>query len=176
MKRGIVFFILFGFLMNHSVIISGQEGVEKIHNIKLTFLGLSYAFEKPVSVRSVINFEVGFASSFEYNIISDYLEFSPYLNIEPRFYYNYLYRPDRGKKVTNNSANFLALSFRYHHGISTESEIGNLFGFRPKGGLRRPLGNHFVFEFAVGMGIYYATGEGSIKPSPGIDLKFCFVP
>lgn len=166
---------MFSLLINHSAFICGQEGVEQIHNIKLTFLGLSYAYEKPVSARSVINFEVGFASSFEYNIISDYLEFSPYLNIEPRFYYNYLYRPDRGKKVTNNSANFLAISFRYHRGISSESEVGNLFGFRPKGGLRRPLGNHAVFEFAVGMGIYYSTEEGSIQPSPGIDLKFCFV-
>ena len=171
MKRlGIILILIF--LINLSY---GQnDKVQNVHSLKATFIGLSYAYEQSISQKSTINFELmlagGFGSSF---INGDYWLITPIIRVEPRYYYNYLKRIDKGKKVINNSANYLSLSADYQFGtsIGNNAQALQTFSLIPKWGLKRTIGNHFIFEFATGLGAYTSEIE-TWKPTLGLDLKF----
>ena len=153
---------------------SQNDKVQNVHSLKATFIGLSYSYEQSISQKSTVNFEFmiagGFGSSF---IGGDYWLIAPIMRVEPRYYYNYLKRVAKGKKIINNSANYLSLSADYQFGTSIGDNAHALraFSIIPKWGLKRTIGNHFVFEFAAGIGAYTSEIE-TWKPTLGLDLKF----
>lgn len=95
------------------------------------------------------------------------------MRVEPRYHYNYLKRVARGKKLLI----IQPITFR----IGRLSIWGKHFGDNahalqalsiiPRWGLKRTVGNHFVFEFAAGIGAYTSEIE-TWKPTLGLDLKF----
>lgn len=150
------------------------QRVENTHTIKATFLGLSYAYEHGYARESAINLELTLAGGFGSSIIrDDYWLIGPVLRLENRYYYNYLYRMEKGKKTVNNAANYLALSADYVPGISIgkNAEAQASFTVISKWGLKRALGNHFIFEFAAGVGAMYLENDGW-DLALAIDLKF----
>lgn len=153
---------------------SQNERVKNVHSIKATFIGLSYSFEQSISQRSILNYELIAAGGFGSSIIGgDYWLIVPIIRVEPRYYYNYLKRASKGKKIINNSANYLALSADYQFGTSIGSNAHALgtVSIIPKWGLKRTIGNRFVFEFASGIGAY-TTEIKTWNPTLGLDLKF----
>ncbi len=153
---------------------SQNDKVQNVHSLKATFIGLSYSYEQSILQKTTVNFEFmiagGFGSSF---IGGDYWLIAPIMRVEPRYYYNYLKRLAKGKKIINNSANYLSLSADYQFGTSIGDNAHALraFSIIPKWGLKRTIGNHFVFEFATGIGAYTSEIE-TWKPTLGLDLKF----
>lgn len=150
------------------------QRIENTHSIKATFLGLSYAYEHGYARESAINFELAVAGGFGSSFISgNYWLIGPVLRLENRYYYNYLYRMEKGKKTLNNAANYLALSADYVPGISIgkNAEAVSSFTLLSKWGLKRALGNHFIFEFAAGAGTMYSVTDGW-NLALAIDLKF----
>jgi hypothetical protein len=164
--------------------------VQKVHSIKLALPGLSYGYERPVSPRTVINYEfmlagtIGYSSSgfYSYNGASNnpYLDLfdhkehwlwsiSPILIIEPRYYYNYMKRQRKEKRVINNAANYLAISAIFQPGITiakkNDPETDSLFAIIPKWGMRRALGKHFIFELTTGAGIAIGLGANAGEKS-----------
>lgn len=165
---------IIGILILLAVSSFAQENkVQKTHSIKGTFIGLSYSYEQPIAQKAVVNFELmmagGFGSSF---FGGDYWLISPIIRVEPRYYYNYLTRLEKGKKTINNSANFLSVSVDYQLGFSigNNAEAVQAISIIPKWGLKRAIGNHFNFEFATGIGAYTSEIE-SWKATLGLDLK-----
>lgn len=151
-----------------------NDKVQNVHSLKVTFIGLSYAYEQSISQKSTVNFELmvagGFGSSF---ISGDYWLITPIIRVEPRYYYNYFKRIAKNKKTINNSANYLSLSADYQFGtsIGNNAQALRTFSLIPKWGLKRTIGNHFIFEFATGIGAYTSEIE-TWKPTLGLDLKF----
>ncbi len=151
-----------------------NDKVENTHSVKATFIGLSYAYEQSISQKSTVNFELMLAGGFGSNIIADdYWLIAPVLRVEPRYYYNYPKRIAKGKKTINNAANYLSLSADYQFGTSIGKNAHALrsISIIPKWGLKRTIGNHFIFEFAAGIGAYTSEIE-TWKPILAVDLKF----
>ncbi|TAJ08661.1 hypothetical protein DMA11_21100 [Marinilabiliaceae bacterium JC017] len=146
--------------------------VENTHNIKATFLGISYAYEQSISQKITINFELMLADEYGENLLDGlYWRFSPYIRIEPRYYYNITKRSENGKNTTNNSANYISLSADYQP-IERIGESTSLHGLSiiPKYGLKRSINEHFTFELAAGIGAY--TSEVDTWESTwGADIK-----
>ncbi len=167
--------MLVGFFIFLTVVLYAQENkVKSNHNVKATFLGLSYAFEQPVAQRTVVNFELMFAgglgSSF---FVGDYWLIAPIMRVEPRYYYNYMRREGKGKKVINNSASYISFVVDYQLGVSIGSnnvEAARALCLIPEWGLKRTIGKHFVFEFATGIGAYTSEVD-EWQPTFGLDLK-----
>ena len=94
-----------------------NEKTQNVHSIRVTFLGLSYAYEQSISRQSTVNFEFMVAAGFGSNfMIGDYWLIVPKMRVEPRYYYNYNRRNEKMKKTINNSANYLSLSADYQFG------------------------------------------------------------
>jgi hypothetical protein len=171
MKRiGII--SIFIFLTNLSY--AQNDRVQNVHSLKVTIIGLTYAYEQSISQKSTVNFELMLAGEFGSSFIGgDYWLITPIMRVEPRYYYNYLKRAEKNKKTINNSANYLSLSADYQFGTSFGSNAHALHAFSliPKWGLKRTIGNHFIFEFAAGIGAYTSEIE-MWKPTLGLDLKF----
>lgn len=115
-----------------------NNSVQNTHSMKATFLGLSYAYEKAFAQKTTVNLEVmlagGFAGTFS-NIESWII--APILRVEPRYYYNFTKRIRKGKKVLNNSANYLSISADYQMDASIgNSESVQTFSIIPKWGLK----------------------------------------
>lgn len=79
----------------------------------------------------------------------------PYLNIEPRWYYNIQRRARKGKQTYNNNGNYWSVLTGIQPGFGITSNETNLYPslmLIPSYGLRRNLGRHFNFEAAFGLG------------------------
>lgn len=157
---------------------ASSPGVETIHSPKVTILGLSYAYERALAPRTTLSTELMLAGGFAVSggtgrSNSYFFALAPVLIVEPRYYYNFLKRSGKGKNTTNNSANYLALgaSYVFRSTISDRPGFRGGFSVVPKWGLRRPLGQRFFFETAVGLGVQ-KRANWSWQSSLGLDLKF----
>ncbi len=86
--------------------------------------------------------------------------FSPFLKVEPRYYYNLSRRVSKGKVVEKNIANYFSLELWSNFGLGTsirdsEGTIHPVFCITPTYGLRRKIGKHFIFETSIGLGSYF---------------------
>ncbi|PIQ21979.1 MAG: hypothetical protein COW65_05945 [Cytophagales bacterium CG18_big_fil_WC_8_21_14_2_50_42_9] len=155
----------------------GGDGVENVHSAKLTYLGLSYSYEHAIGKQAVINGELklatGFGANYFYNEGKTWHVVYPMLRLEPRYYYNFIKRAGKGKKIINNSANYLALSInKSFDPIIKTLGVGliNEFSAIPKWGIKRTIGQHFFYETAIGVGYRYNRVDKS-RASLGFDLQ-----
>jgi hypothetical protein len=99
---------------------------------------------------------------------------APLLRIEPRFYYSYLKRAEKGKQVTNNSASFLSLALENKFNAyltDVEGRSVNILTIMPKWGLRRAIGPHLFVEGTIGAGVSYDKNR-DFRFVPGLDVRF----
>lgn len=152
-----------------------SDRVEKNHSINFP-IGIGYAYEQPISKRTVLNFEVMLGGAFTSNSrtgTSWYL--TPIFRLEPRYYYNYFRRQEKGKSVVNNSASYLALSVSYQSPLSIGNDIEptQAVNVVPKWGVKIPMGEKFTFSIAGGIGIVKQQNS-DISETYEIDLNFGF--
>lgn len=101
---------------------------------------------------------------------------SPVVVFEPRWYYNLEKRNSKGKKISNNSGNFLTVRFSYHPDwfvISNKENIHVIpqISIIPKWGIKRTIGNHFTYETGIGIGYRkYLTTLYTDKDAVALDL------
>ena len=157
-----------------SLKINSQEiKAERTHSFKVTYPGFAYAYEQPISVRSVLNMEFSLSAGSGYTWTNGTnWAIYPSFRIEPRHYYNLLKRQSKEFIITNNSADYIALAVDYQPGLSLGGNIEPIqyIALMPKWGLRRTIYNNFFIEFAIGYGVY----KSEIKNwtgVPGLDLK-----
>jgi hypothetical protein len=86
---------------------------------------------------------------------------APFINIEPRWYYSLDRRFKKGKKILNNSANFISLNTVY---LSSKTPINQNYEeatvysailVMPTFGIRRAFAKQFFYEFSYGIGFQY---------------------
>ncbi|WP_133273497.1 hypothetical protein [Hymenobacter radiodurans] len=152
---------------------SPAAGVETIHSAKTAVLGLSYAYERALTPLTTLNTELILNGALEVREGSYFFALAPVLLVEPRYYYNFLKRSNKGKNTANNSANYLALGGSYVFGATVGDRVSVQQGVSvvPKWGLRRPLGQRFFFETAIGLGIQ-KRAKLDMEPALGLDIKF----
>lgn len=138
--------------------------VEKsIFGIQTGILGIwihnEVKLSNSIALRSEIGLDAGiFGSSYSNENYVDYI-FAPVLTLEPRWYYNFEKRLNKGKKINNNSGNFLALKVSFNPDlfvISNRDDISvpNQLFIIPKWGIKRAIGQHFTYEVGIGLGYH----------------------
>lgn len=147
----------------------GQEVsvTKNLYGIQLGLVSASFQYETKLQRKIALHTEIGLdlitaTKSYDYSSIKDEKAtlISPYINVEPRWYYS-LDRRERLKRNTaNNSANYISLKTDYHFNRSPLSNNGNFdvpstIQIIPKYGIRRSFAKNFNYEFSFGIGYQY---------------------
>ncbi len=122
---------------------------------------------------------LGFGFNFGQDFINggtyhDYF-FTPIVIAEPRYYYNFNRRVEKGKKTSYNASNYVALTASYFFKpfvISNDSygEYQGGASLIPKWGIKRTIGRRWNFEFALGVGLAFSKTQTTV--GYGLDLHF----
>lgn len=158
---------------------------ESIWGIQALMLPLSVYNELKLTNNIALRSELAWGFSWSgggYFNNSSQWEVIPYLNVEPRYYYNLNRRHQKRKRIDNNSGNYLSLFVCFQPGFGITSKNNDLFPaiyFIPTYGLRRNIGKHFNYEAALGFGygwefkeITYLNGETGSYTDSGTLFNF----
>ena len=170
-------FLLLGFIVKAQDTQELQNvSVEKnLYGVQFGLVNASFQYETKIDRKITLLTKVGLLLGVyvkEYNNPSIKDEkvtvVSPFLTVEPRYYYSLDRRNKLGKKTYNNSSNYFSIATSYlsnktpliHNG---NFDIVSAITIIPKYGIRRAFAKHFNYEFSGGVGyLYYIFNE-----SPG---------
>ncbi|MDT0622298.1 hypothetical protein [Croceitalea vernalis] len=142
-----------------SIVLSQSSYNVENNQFKVNFLAPSLEYEKGIGNDATINLELG--TGFAIRTGSERsTEFGiyPYVESQYRYYTNMKRRLTKGKKISANSGNYLALSVLYVNGNSILGDLNlsnnsNLF-VGPLYGLQRTSKSGFNFGLEFGSGYY----------------------
>lgn len=177
MKKTIILFLFITTFKSNAQ--DNSPSVEKsIFNIETGFLGVWVNNESKLSNSVAVRTELGLESGlFWKQDQKTGFVMAPSIRVEPRWYYNLNKRSNVGKKIENNSANFLTASLNYLPDWFVISNYDNAnvveqFSIIPKWGLRRTLGNsNFTFEFSTGLGYKMVFYKNKTDKGVVLDLN-----
>lgn len=153
-----------------------KASVEKsIFGIQTGFLGAWVHNESRLSNQISLRSEIGLDFGFSQNGYGQTSVFIPSLRLEPRWYYNLEKRIKKGRKISNNSGNFLALNITYNPDwfyISNQDNLNviSTIAFVPKWGIKRTVGNHFTYEVGIGIGTFIVLEDYETDNNVALDL------
>ena len=162
-------FTILGFILI-SIIAKAQEeaSVEKnLYGVQLGIVNTSFYYETKLDRKITLRTEAGLklvssTKEFDDPSIEDKTttQISPYLTLEPRWYYSLDRRKRLEKNIKNNSANYISLRTSYHFNNSPLIQNGYFdiipaVLIVPKFGTRRVFAKHFNYEFSGGVGYQY---------------------
>lgn len=138
-------------------------------------------YEGVIGEKSTMRFSAGVGISFRAygggnELFFDY-SISPLLTTEYRNYYNIEKRSRIGKRIQNNSGNFLALTLLGKlPAFYSKNEFGKegAIALIPNWGLQRGVGRKCNFQFQAGPGIVTDFKEISIFPNVRIGVGYVF--
>ncbi len=160
------------------------ETTESLQYVELGFPGglnytYEYAFHQKFSIagRAGLTGKVGYESSsfLDESYHNWYYAVSPYIEIEPRYYYNLCKRARNGKKTERNTGSFWALrtGATFNPIVKHETEMDGGIYIAPCWGLRRTWGKHWIFEFEAGLTFGKdKNNESGMRPLLGVNLGF----
>ncbi|MFV0305070.1 MAG: hypothetical protein ACK5IC_06290 [Moheibacter sp.] len=159
-----------------------QERTADIFSIKAGIIGGWISYEKAVSPKMTLNAEVGYEGGFYHsNWTADDVDYvlTTTLSLEGRYYYNFNRRLKKGKNISNNSANFVAVETTFTPDWGTSKSADNIdvlttFTVFSKYGLRRKLSKRFNFELTFGPG-YQWVEDGDNGVILGLDARFGYI-
>jgi len=149
--------ILFGL---SSISKAQNASVEKsTYGIQIGFIGIWAHNEVKLLNTLVLRSELGFESeSFGGGYYPEKGFFmSPVLTLEPKWYYNLNKRSAKSRRISGNSGNFISLKSSYNPNLFPiysyqYRSVVNQISFIPTWGIRRNLGEHFIYETGLGLG------------------------
>lgn len=145
--------------------------------------GFTYTYEHAFAKKMTIIGRGGLTGAIGYQSINfngekeHYWQYSihPYIECEPRYYYNLQKRAKKGKKTINNTGSFWALRTGYVFNpiVKHNVESGSGLYMVPCWGLRRSWGKHWVFEFEAGLALGWNNFNSS-RVSPHLGVNFSY--
>jgi len=164
MKKIILSFVFLGFI--NAIQSQDASTEETTYGIQTGFLGVWIQNESKLSNNIALRSEIGFDSGIGAGDFYDGVGFilTPVLTLEPRLYYNLNKRVSKGRNIDGNSGNFVSLKTSYHPDWFVISNIENSgivsdLAIIPTWGIRRQLGNHFMYEVGIGLGYRYLLAK-----------------
>ncbi|MFV8281930.1 hypothetical protein ACNKXS_10325 [Christiangramia marina] len=171
MKKIIVIFLLL------TGISANSQSTE--NQFSINFLMPSAEYELALGENTSLDAILGLGFGYHYSDFTDESEFGVYPNLRAqyRWYYNFDKRIDKGKKVSENSGNYVAGILLLSSGepIIGDMELRNdLSGFvGPAWGLQRVYGSNFKLNLNLGIGYgFNDNGDGYVSPLIDIQLGF----
>ena len=141
---------------------------KNLYGFQLGIVNADFYFETKLQRKIALRAEAGLelvSATREYDdsMIEDETTsiISPYLTLEPRWYYGLDRRARLGKNIKNNSSNYISLrtSYFFTHAALTNSgnfDVNPTLWIVPKFGIRRVFAKHFNYEFSGGVGYQYS--------------------
>lgn len=149
------------------------------NQFSLNILMPSAEYELALGDNTSLDANLGFGFGYHYSDFTDESEFGVYPNLRAqyRWYYNFDKRIEKGKKVSENSGNYVAGVLLLSSGepLFGDMELRNdLSGFvGPAWGLQRVYNSNFKLNLNLGIGYgFNDNGDGYV--SPLIDLQLGF--
>ncbi len=151
-----------------AISLKGQtdKNVEE-NQFKINFLAPSLELEKGTGKNTTLNFELGtgFALRAGSERSTEFGVF-PYVEGQYRYYTNFNRRLSKGKNISGNSGNYIAMSLLYVSGNSIFGDLNltsnnNLF-VGPMYGLQRTSKSGFNFGLEFGAGYYKNDVDGGL--------------
>jgi hypothetical protein len=183
-------YIVLGFVLI-SFFAKAQEAekvsVEKnLYGVQLGLVSTSFYYETKLDRKTTLRTEAGLELGLA---TRDYVDpaiedetstlISPYLTLEPRWYYGLDRRTRLKKNTSNNNSNYISLRTTYMFS-NTPLMKNNNFDVNPallvipKFGIRRVFAKHFNYEFSGGVGYQYnvfSNGCNCDHSETGVDLQ-----
>ncbi len=175
MKNKLFFiFIFFTFLVN------AQNGKVEKSQLKLNFLVPSIGYEAGLTDKTSITFEVGTGFSFVAGSNRDTeISFFPYFESQYKYYYNFEKRAKKGKRIANNSANYISFIavIQSQKPLFKNSRYNDqaVFIAGPTWGFQRTYKKGFRLSLDLGVGYAYETLSNNSSVSPLIDIELGWV-
>lgn len=147
------------------------------HSVNLHLLGLGYTYEHSFggdfTLLGTVSLDAGLAWGTDM-WSEDYFVYAvrPSIAIQPRYYYNFAQRADKGKNTNLNSANFVALQMLYGFPsiIHEDVRLVSIMYVCPVWGLRRVWSDRWLLEFWAGPS--FATAFENTNSSAAFELQF----
>lgn len=184
MIKKILLLIAISLITQHSWTQQNAAVEKSVYGFQVGVLGFwahnESRLQRNISLRTELGFDAGiFSSNADFSGSKVGVIFIPSITLEPRLYYNLRKRMDKGKNISENSGNFVALKLNYRPDWFTLSNVKNTsvadnIAIIPKWGIRRTFWNHLTYELGAGVGYrkYYLKQYG-YNENPGevaIDL------
>lgn len=150
--------------------------VEKsIFGVQTGILGFWAHNEFRLSNEIALRSEVGLDLGISANSNDTKTVLIPSFRIEPRWYYNLKKRVEKGRNISKNSGNFLALNLTYNPdwfyiGGEKNVEIISILAIVPKWGIKRTIGKHFTYEAGIGLGGFIVLNDYETDNNIALDL------
>jgi hypothetical protein len=169
------------FLLSFTCFAQDSLRVEKsIYGFQAGLLGFWGYNEARISDEIALRTELGFDVGISQNNFNDenFFILIPSVRVEPRWYYNLTKRSDKGKNISKNSGNFIALNTTWNPDfffITNENKdninVISTLAIVPKWGIKRTYGSHFTFETGIGLGyVFYLENYNNETGTVGLDL------
>ena len=173
MKKLIFLVLITSFCYSQEKINSSVE--KSIFGIQTGFLGVWVHNESRLSNQISLRSEIGMNYGFFDNGYGQNSIVYPTIRLEPRWYYNLEKRVKKGRKISNNSGNFLALNITYTPDWFYISDLDNIniigtITFIPKWGIKRTVGKHFTYETGIGIGTFILLEDYNVDNNIAFDL------
>ena len=147
--------------------------------LSLNFLIPSAEYEWAISDHSTIDAMAGLGFGYHDGMYLDDPEFGvfPQFEAQYRYYYNFEKRADKGKKISENSANYIAAVVALGSGepilgdMQLQHDLSGFIG--PAWGLQRVYNSNFKLNLNLGAG-YGFDDLGNSYFSPLIDIQLGF--
>jgi hypothetical protein len=154
--------------------LSADTTVQRLYGAQVGFLGAWGYGEFPLGDQWVLRADAGLdgavrGGSFFYRTT---FVLAPSLRLEPRWYYNFKARAQRGRRTAGNAANYFSLPLIAYPGlfrIASEESVRVDRGLHllPTWGMRRQLGQQLYYELGLGLGYGVRWAEDSNRRTGG---------
>lgn len=176
----IILIVLFAFLPFLSEAQTSASVEKSIWQIQTGYLGVYVSNESRISnhwaLRKEIGLNFGYADGFFME--RPMITWFPNLNLEPRWYYNLNKRVTKGKKISGNSGNFIAIRTAFYPNVFVLSNYPDVsvvpsLSIVPTWGIRRHIGKHFNYEagFGLGYGVSFGKSVGYLNNDADINFN-----
>jgi hypothetical protein len=150
-----------------------RASVEKgLLSVNILTPGLEY--ELGTSSNTTLDLRVGSGLAYRKGMFEEGFGIYPTFNLQYRYYYNLNKRMEKGKNISNNSANYIALSGSIQSGKPIIGDLefneGYFGAVGPVWGLQRYYGAGFKLDLNLGAGYSFNESGGSFF-SPIIGLR-----
>jgi hypothetical protein len=167
---------------------SKLTSLQTIGKLDFSLQGIGLTLEQPILPQILLGATVGLGGGYykEKNTINvanavsyDWVLFKPafFSNLNINFYYNRQSRFRKGRSISLNSGDFIAIGTKYtspkevKHFIFKEAIIAYTHW-----GLQRNLGKKFTFQAVIGGGYAWLPTKTDSGTYISLDLKFSYVP
>ncbi|WP_199138305.1 hypothetical protein [Pedobacter sp. ASV12] len=149
--------------------------VKSMNKISLNLFGITAEREQKVGRITTVNGGLGvfgtyvYGTAIHYNSVTNQITFKKYNDFKfypvvyggIKHYYNFKQRIKKGKKTSNNGANYVGLDVMgvFPTLFEDDTLLSSQLNIAPRWGFQRRLGNKGTFEFGIGPAMAFAQGN-----------------